>query len=212
MAKSFGSLVFTPVIKALQERYGSRRQYARLEQGANTPVRLGPDEVEFIGDRDTFYIASVGATGWPYVQHRGGPKGFLKVLDEHTIAFADFGGNKQYVSTGNLMTDNRVALILVDYPRQLRLKLLGHVQIFEGAQAKEWIERVRDVGYKATIERVYVIRVEAFDWNCQQHIIPRFTEEEIGEALAPLEKRMQGLEDENKKLHNEVVRLTEGKR
>ncbi len=212
MAKSFGSLVFTPVIKALQERYGSRRQYARLEQGANTPVRLGPDEVEFIGDRDTFYIASVGATGWPYVQHRGGPKGFLKVLDEHTIAFADFGGNKQYVSTGNLMTDNRVALILVDYPRQLRLKLLGHVQIFEGAQAKEWIERVRDVGYKASIERVYVIRVEAFDWNCQQHIIPRFTEEEIGEALAPLEKRMQGLEDENKKLHNEVVRLTEGKR
>ena len=212
MAKSFGSLVFTPVIKALQERYGSRRQYARLEQGANTPVRLGPDEVEFIGDRDTFYIASVGATGWPYVQHRGGPKGFLKVLDEHTIAFADFGGNKQYVSTGNLMTDNRVALILVDYPRQLRLKLLGHVQIFEGAQAKEWIEKVRDVGYKATIERVYVIRVEAFDWNCQQHIIPRFTEEEIGEALAPLEKRMQGLEDENKKLHNEVVRLTEGKR
>ena len=212
MAKSFGSLVFTPVIKALQERYGSRRQYARLEQGANTPVRLGPDEVEFIGDRDTFYIASVGATGWPYVQHRGGPKGFLKVLDEHTIAFADFGGNKQYVSTGNLMTDNRVALILVDYPRQLRLKLLGRVQIFEGAQAKEWIEKVRDVGYKATIERVYVIRVEAFDWNCQQHIIPRFTEEEIGEALAPLEKRMQGLEDENKKLHNEVVRLTEGKR
>ena len=212
MAKSFGSLVFTPVIKALQERHGSRRQYARLEQGVDTPVRLGPDEAEFIGDRDTFYMATVGATGWPYVQHRGGPKGFLKVLDEHTIAFADFGGNKQYVSTGNLMTDDRVALILVDYPRQLRLKILGHVQIFEGEQAKEWIEKVRDVGYKATIERVYVIRVEAFDWNCQQHIIPRFTEEEIGEALAPLEKRMQGLEDENKKLHNEVVRLKEGKR
>ena len=212
MAKSFGSLVFTPVIKALQERHGSRRQYARLEQVADSPVRLGPDEVEFIGDRDTFYMATVGATGWPYVQHRGGPKGFLKVLDEHTIAFADFGGNKQYVSTGNLMTDDRVALILVDYPRQLRLKILGHVQIFEGEQAKEWIEKVRDVGYKATIERVYVIRVEAFDCNCQQHIIPRFTEEEIGEALAPLEKRMQGLEDENKKLHNEVVRLKEGKR
>jgi len=212
MAQSFGSLVFTPVIKALQERHGSRRQYARLEQGVDTPVRLGPDEAEFIGDRDTFYMATVGATGWPYVQHRGGPKGFLKVLDEHTIAFADFGGNKQYVSTGNLMTDDRVALILVDYPRQLRLKVLGHAQIFEGEQAKEWIEKVRDVGYKATIERVYVIRVEAFDWNCQQHIIPRFTEEEIGEALAPLEKRMQGLEDENKKLHDEVVRLKEAKR
>ena len=122
MAKSFGSLVFTPVIKALQERYGSRRQYARLEQSADTPARLGPDEIDFVGERDTFYIASVGATGWPYVQHRGGPKGFLKVIDEHTIAFADFSGNKQYVSTGNLMTDDRVAVILVDYPRQLRLK------------------------------------------------------------------------------------------
>ena len=212
MAKSFGSLVFTPVIKALQERYGSRRQYARLEQSADTPARLGPDEIDFVGERDTFYLASVGATGWPYVQHRGGPKGFLKVIDEHTIAFADFSGNKQYVSTGNLMTDDRVALILVDYPRQLRLKILGHAQIFEGGEAKQWIDKVRDPGYKATIERVYVIKVEAFDWNCQQHIVPRFTEEEIGEALAPLEKRMQGLEDENKKLRAEVARLAERKR
>lgn len=212
MAKSFGSLVFTPVIKALQERYGSRRQYARLEQSADTPARLGPDEIGFVGERDTFYIASIGATGWPYIQHRGGPKGFLKVIDERTIAFADFSGNKQYVSTGNLMTDDRVALILVDYPRQLRLKILGRTQIFEGGEAKEWIEKVRDPGYKATIERVYVIKVEAFDWNCQQHIVPRFTEEEIGEALAPLEKRMQGLEDENKKLRAEVARLAERKR
>jgi len=212
MAKSFGSLVFTPVIKSLQERYGSRRQYARLEKSADAPGRLGKDEIDYIGERDTFYMASVGATGWPYVQHRGGPKGFLKVMDERTMAFADFGGNKQYVSTGNLMTDDRVALILVDYPRQLRLKVLGHAQIFEGEQAKEWIEKVRNLGYKAGVERVFVIRVEAFDWNCQQHIIARFTEEEIGKALAPLEKRMQGLEDENKKLRDEVVRLTERKR
>jgi predicted pyridoxine 5'-phosphate oxidase superfamily flavin-nucleotide-binding protein len=207
MAKTFGSLVFTPVVKSLQERYGSRRQYARLEQANDAPARLGPDEIEFIGERDTFYMSSVGATGWPYVQHRGGPKGFLKVIDERTIAFADFGGNKQYVSTGNLMTDDRVALILVDYPRQLRLKILGHAQIFEGEQAKEWIDKVRDSGYKAAVERVFVIRVEAFDWNCQQHIIPRFTEEEIGEALAPMEKQVQGLEDENKKLRGEIVRL-----
>jgi uncharacterized protein len=116
------------------------------------------------------------------------------------------------VSTGNLMTDNRVALILVDYPRQLRLKVLGHAQIFEGEQAKEWIEKVRDPDYKAIVERVFVIRIEAFDWNCQQHIIPRFTEEEIGEALPPLEKRMQGLEEENKKLRGEIVRLTGRKR
>jgi predicted pyridoxine 5'-phosphate oxidase superfamily flavin-nucleotide-binding protein len=212
MAKSFGSLVFTPVIKALQERYGSRRQYARLEQASNSPARLGPDEIDFIGERDTFYMASVGATGWPYVQHRGGPKGFLKVIDDRTMAFADFSGNKQYISTGNLMTDDRVALILVDYPRQLRLKILGHAQIFEGEQAKDWIGKVRDPGYKAATERVYVIRLEAFDWNCQQHILPRFTEEEIGEALAPLEKRMQALEAENKKLRADVTRFTEAKR
>ena len=199
--------MFTPVVKALQERFGSRRQYARLEQSADREARLGPDEIEFLGERDTFYMASVGATGWPYVQHRGGPKGFLKVIDERTIAFADFSGNRQYVSTGNLMTDDRVALILVDYPRQLRLKILGHVKIFEGEQAKEWIEKVRDPAYKATIERVYVIRVEAFDWNCQQHIIPRFTEEEIRDVLSPIEKQMDELERENEKLKKEVDRL-----
>jgi len=208
MAKSFGSLVFTPVVKALQERYGSRRQYARLEQAADTPARLGPDEMDFLSERDTFYMASVGGTGWPYIQHRGGPKGFLKTIDERTIAFADFAGNKQYVSTGNLMTDDRVALILVDYPRQLRLKILGHAQIFEGEQAKEWIENVRDPGYKATIERVYVIRVEAFDWNCKQHIVPRFTEEEIRDVLAPVEKQMEKLERENESLKKEVARLS----
>jgi predicted pyridoxine 5'-phosphate oxidase superfamily flavin-nucleotide-binding protein len=207
MPKSFGSLVFTPVVKALQERYGSRRQYERLEKSDSTPAPLGPDERDFIGERDTFYMASIGSTGWPYVQHRGGPKGFVKVIDENTIAFADFRGNKQYVSAGNLTTDDHVALILVDYPRQLRLKILGHAQLFEGPQAKEWIEKVRDPGYKATIERVFVIKIEAFDWNCQQHIIPRFTEEEIREALEPLENRMQRLEDENKKLREDLARL-----
>ena len=209
MPHNFGSLVFTPAVKALQERYGSRRQYARVEGSESSPVRLGRQESEFIGERDTFYIATLGSTGWPYVQHRGGPKGFLKVVDERTIAFADFRGNKQYINTGNLMTDNRVALILVDYPRQLRLKILGRVEIFEGEQAhtKEWIERVRDPEYKAITERVYVIRIEAFDWNCQQHIIPRYTEEEIREAVAPAENRMHELEEENEKLRGELSRL-----
>ena len=122
MGHNFGSLVFTPVVKALQEKYGSRRQYARMEGGSNSPDRLGPEESAFIAERDSFYMATVGATGWPYVQHRGGPTGFLKVIDDHTIAFADFRGNKQFVSTGNIATDNRVALIMVDYPRQVRLK------------------------------------------------------------------------------------------
>lgn len=205
MAHNFGSLVFTPAVKALQERYGSRRQYARMQAGAALD-RLGPEESAFIAERDSFYVASIGATGWPYVQHRGGPKGFLKVIDERTIAFADFGGNKQFISVGNLTTDNRVALIMVDYPRQARLKILGRAEIFEGEGAREWIERVRVPGYKASIQRVLVIRIEAFDWNCPQHITPRFTAEQIQEALAPFERQMQDLEQENKKLREALAR------
>ena len=206
MAQTFGSLIFTPVIKQLQERYGSRRQYARVEAAGISQDRLGPDEEQFLKERDSFYMASVGASGWPYIQHRGGPKGFLKVVDERTIAFADFRGNRQFISTGNLMTDDRVALILVDYPQQARLKILGHVQVLEGEAAPDWIKKLRDSDYKAVVERVYVIRVEAFDWNCQQHITPRFTEEQIQEALAPLEKRMTELEEENQELRRELAR------
>ena len=200
MAHNFGSLVFTPLVKSLQEKYGSRRQYARLEAGNPSRDLLGADETAFIADRDSFYLATVGSSGWPYIQHRGGPKGFLKVIDDHTIAFADFRGNKQFISTGNLGTDNRIALIMVDYPRQARLKILGRVEIFEAEAAREWIERLREPDYKAVIERVYVIRVEAFDWNCPQHITPRFTAEQIQEALAPFEGRLEELERENKKL------------
>ena len=181
-----------------------------MEESESSPPLLGPQETEYLAERDTFYMASVGATGWPYVQHRGGPKGFLKVIDESTIAFADFRGNKQYISTGNLLTDNRVSIILVHYPRQLRLKILGRVEVFEGEPAKEWIDKVRDPDYKAVIERVYVIHVEAFDWNCQQHIIPRFTKEEIRESLAPTEKRIRDLEQENEKLRKELSQV--GKR
>ncbi len=205
MPQSFGSLVFTPAVQALQERYGSRRQYERI--GERAAGELGPQESEYLSERDTFYMATVGSTGWPYVQHRGGPKGFLKLIDQNKIAFADFRGNRQYVSTGNLMTDDRVALILMDYPRRLRLKILGHVQIFEGEAATEWIEKVRAPGYKAAIERVYVIQVDGFDWNCEQHIVPRYTEEEIREAVAPAEKRMRELEQANEKLRHELSRV-----
>src|SRR5271165_4059645 len=204
MAYDFGSLVFSPPVKALQERYGSRKQYARLEESESSPRRkhagLGPEEKGYLSERDNFYMASLGSTGWPYVQHRGGPKGFLKVIDDHTIAFADFRGNKQYVSTGNLATDDRVALIMVDYPGQTRLKILGRAEIFDGEAARQWIERLRERGSKDVIERVYVIRVEAFDWNCPQHITPRFTAEEIQEMLEPFERRMEKLQSENEKL------------
>jgi predicted pyridoxine 5'-phosphate oxidase superfamily flavin-nucleotide-binding protein len=207
MAYTFGSLVFTPVIKALQERHGSRRQYARREDAGYSQAGLGPSEVQFLAECDSFYMASIGATGWPYVQHRGGAKGFLKVIEEHTIAFADFRGNKQFISTGNLATDDRVALIMVDYPRQARLKILGRVKIVEGTEAMDWVEKVRDAGYQAVVERVFVIHVEAFDWNCQQHITPRFTQEQIQTALSGIEERVQTLEQENQRLQREVARL-----
>jgi predicted pyridoxine 5'-phosphate oxidase superfamily flavin-nucleotide-binding protein len=197
MAHNFGSRVFTPLVKVLQEKYGSRRQYARMEGGAVSTDRLGPDETAFITGQDSFYIATVGASGWPYVQHRGGPRGFLKVIDDQTLAFDDFRGNKQYISAGNLGSDNRVALIMVDYPRQARLKILGRAEIFEGVGAREWIERIRVPGYEAVVERAYVIHVEAFDWNCQQHITPRFTAEQIREEFKPFEKRFEELEREN---------------
>ena len=203
---NFGSLVFTPVVKALQEKYGSRRQYARME-GAGSPARdrLGPDETAFLAERDSFYMATAGSSGLPYVQHRGGPKGFLRVIDPSTLAFGDYRGNKQFISTGNLATDDRAALILVDYPAQARLKILGRVEILDGERASEWLERVRDASYAATIERVYVIRVEAFDWNCPQHITPRYTEEQIEEAVAPLRQRQSELEQENERLRQQLL-------
>ena len=145
---SFGPLVFTPLIKKLQERYGSRRQYQRMEDSGASQDRFTSFETDFLAGRDSFYMATLGATGWPYVQHRGGPKGFLKVIDDRTLAFADFRGNKQYISTGNLLNDNRVALIMVDYPRQARLKILGRVEIFEGDKAVDWLDRVRVPGEK----------------------------------------------------------------
>ena len=206
MAYSFGSLVFTPTIKAMQERYGSRPAYAKREASAFVAEPIGPSEAQFLAECDSFYMASVGESGWPYVQHRGGPKGFLKVIDDRTIAFADYRGNKQYISSGNFMTEDRVALILVDYDRVVAgfAHPLGQVKIFEGAEARVWTERVREPGYDAVIERVFVISVKASDWNCQQHITPRFTEEQIRVALEPVEKRMRELERENEELRRQL--------
>jgi predicted pyridoxine 5'-phosphate oxidase superfamily flavin-nucleotide-binding protein len=206
MPQSFGSLVFTSAVKALQERYGSRRQYQRFEQRGDQQGGLTEQEAEFIAERDSFYIATLGSTGWPYVQHRGGPPGFVKMFDEQSIAFADYRGNKQYISAGNLATDQRVALIMVDYPNQARLKILGKAQILEGADADTVIERVRSPNYQAVIERVFIIRVEAFDWNCPQHITPRYTEQQLQVALAPTIARIEELERENSELRKRATR------
>jgi predicted pyridoxine 5'-phosphate oxidase superfamily flavin-nucleotide-binding protein len=202
---SFASIAFTPVVKKLQERFGSRRQYERVEKAAAPQDRLTEFEREFLAQRDSFYWATISATGWPYIQHRGGPKGFLKVIDDQTLALADYRGNKQYISTGNLLTDNRVAMILVDYPRQARLKILGRVEIFEGDTAADWIKRVRVPGDKSVIERVFVVHIEAFDWNCPQHITPRYTAEEIREGVHAVEEQLLALEAENERLRKQLA-------
>ena len=201
---SFGSLTFTPVVKRLQERYGSRQQYQRMEAAGKGTDHFTNFEMDFLAERDSFYWANLSSTGWPYVQHRGGPKGFLKVIDSQTLAFADFRGNKQFISTGNLMTDNRVAMILVDYPRQARLKILGRVDVLDGKKAAPWLQRVTMPAYKAVVERVFVIHMEAYDWNCPQHITPRYTAEEIRDAVRDIEERVRSLEAENKQLRQKL--------
>ena len=193
MGHRFAELAFTPTVMAVQEHEGSRDSYRRLEGGEAHHDRLGPAEASFIAARDSFYMATVSETGWPYLQHRGGPRGFLKVLDEGTIGFADFRGNRQYVSVGNLLGDDRVALILVDYPNRRRLKILGRARAVTMEDAAT-LGRLDVPGYRAKIERGLVIAVEAFDWNCPQHLTPRFTTEEIAGAVALLHARIAELE------------------
>ncbi len=200
MSRHFAEIAFTPAVKQQQEQHGSRRQYERMETSGPDDSRLSAHEREFILGRDGFYLATVTETGWPYVQYRGGPAGFLHVLDDHTLAFADLRGNKQYISTGNLTKDDRVALFFMDYARQTRLKVLGHARVLEGAEHRERIEQLRVPGDKSVAERAIMIEVAAFDWNCPQHITPRYTAEELSEALQPMRDRMAALEAENKRL------------
>ena len=194
MTSKFTELAFTPDVKAVQERMGSRKAYARAENGPIHHDRLGEAEVAFIAARDSFYMASVSETGWPYIQHRGGPAGFVKILDETTLGFADFRGNRQYVSVGNLLGNDRVALFFMDYPHQARLKLLGRARVATLDEEPDLIARLVAPGYPAKVERGFLIAIEAFDWNCSQHITPRFTEAEIAVAVAPLQQRIRELE------------------
>ncbi len=201
MGRRFAELAFTPLVKHQQDLHGSRRQYERMEQAGERGDRLGPYEREFIENRDGFYMASVSETGWPYVQYRGGAKGFLRVIDEQTLGFVDLRGNKQYVSTGNLQHDARVALFLMDYSGQRRLKILGRATIHEGdAPALQWIEQLRVPEEKTPAERAVLIKIEAFDWNCPQHITPRYTQEELATLLEPIRLRLDALEAENARL------------
>jgi hypothetical protein len=191
MGHRFLDIAATPAVKAAQLAEGSRAAYARLEGGAPHHDRLGPAEAAFIAARDSFYMATVSETGWPYIQHRGGPPGFLQVLDDRTLSFADLRGNRQYLSLGNLAGNDRVSLFLMDYPRRRRLKILGRATALPPPAEPD-------------AERVFRIAVEAFDWNCPQHITPRLTEAELAEALQPVRAELARLEAENRALRSRL--------
>lgn len=184
MGRRYSDIAFTPSVRALQEAHGSRDAYARHD-GADEPrVELGPEERAFIAARDGFYIATVSQTGWPYVQFRGGPPGFLRVLGAANLGFADFRGNRQYVTAGNLASDDRVALFLMDYPHRRRLKLFGRVRTLERGNDPDLVDRLAPPDYPVAVERAFLIRVEAFDWNCPRHITPRFTTADVAREPA----------------------------
>lgn len=180
MGHRFAEIAFTPGVQSIQSQRGSRERYTRFEQGDDSHFLLTEREQSFIEARDHFYMASVNEDGWPYVQHRGGPVGFLRLLDERTIGFADFRGNRQYVSVGNIQSDNRVSLILMDYAERRRLKILGRASVSTNTDI---IRRLERPDYQATVEQAFLIGVEAYDWNCPQHITPRYSEAEIRTLL-----------------------------
>lgn len=201
MARAFAEIAFTPAVRAAQERSGSAAAYAKfLAPEAEGGDRLGPDETAFVAERDGFYQATVSATGQPYVQFRGGPTGFLRVLDQRTIAYADFRGNRQYLSSGNLAGDDRISLILMDYPNRRRLKIWGRAKLVDVAADPDLVAGLHDPSYRARPERAVVITIEAFDWNCPQHIPERLTLEEMEPHFAPLRDEIARLTAENRKL------------
>lgn len=180
MPAGFPGIAFSASVRAEQQRRGSRRQYERVE-ATRGEDRLGEQESAFVAQRDSFYLATVGESGYPYVQYRGGPKGFLKVLDERTLAYADFAGNRQYVSVGNLARNPRAALILVDYPGRRRLKIYATIEVRDTGDVPGPLAGLADPAYPARVERAMLLRVDGFDWNCPQHIVPRYTEAEVRE-------------------------------
>lgn len=195
MTHRYAELMFTPAVEAAQTHYGVRHDNVRLLEAMGPNDRLGERERAFIERRDSFYLSTVSETGWPYVQHRGGPPGFLKVLDDRRLAFADFRGNKQYISLGNIANNDRAALFLMDYPHRLRLKILARLNMQDVADADaELVDRLRPYPYRASMERVAILEIEAFDWNCSQHITPRYTEAHLREATASLQSRIAELE------------------
>ena len=178
MGQNFTDFAFTPSVKAAQEHYGSRANYSRMEDDPDRFL-LTDNERDFLPTLDFFFLATTGENGWPYVQFRGGPKGFLKILDDRTLGFADYRGNRQYISVGNIQSGGKVALILLDFARRVRLKIWATANIADAIDDPDLAGKLADPAYPAKVERLVTLTIQAYDWNCPQHITPRFTEEEI---------------------------------
>jgi predicted pyridoxine 5'-phosphate oxidase superfamily flavin-nucleotide-binding protein len=204
MPYDFLNIAVTPAVRAAQAEMDSADLWTDFK-GHRASDRFTDNEAEFIADRDSFYMATVSETGWPYVQHRGGPRGFLKRVDDRTLAFADYRGNRQYISVGNAASNDRACLFLMDYARRARLKIYVRVEVVALEADPALAELVAVPGYKAKLERIFRLRLEAFDWNCPQHITPRFTEQEIAEAVRPLRDRLESLESENAALRAQLI-------
>jgi len=195
MPKAFATISFTDSVKAAQSLYGSRERNQAFELADDLHDELSEFETEFIEARDSFYQATISENGWPYVQHRGGPAGFLRVLDKQTIGYADFSGNKQYLSVGNLNANPRISLILMDYANRRRLKLWGTVRIVHESEDPEIIARLEVPSYRARVERGIIIHIEAIEWNCPQHITRRYSQSELERIVKPLIEEINQLRE-----------------
>lgn len=203
MNPPISDIAFAPSVKAAQELRGSRKTYARMEQRGGWQDTITDELTGFIAQRDSFYLGTTSADGQPYIQHRGGPRGFLKVLDDHSIAFADFTGNAQYISVGNVDENNKAFIFLMDYPNRRRIKIWGTARIVADDHAL--LDQLTDPGYRGKPERAFVFEVTAWDINCPQHIRPRWTEDELDIKLEQLQHRIQQLESENQQLKQQLA-------
>ncbi len=200
MSGHYGQIAFTDPVRAVQQHYGSRDFYDRHQartRGPTGPDPMTPDVREFLAGRDSFYLATVSDTGWPYLQFRGGPPGFLRVLDDTTVGWADHRGNLQYISTGNLTTDSRVAMFLMDYPHRRRLKIFGHATVIHASDDPARVAELTVPDADAVVERGVIVTVDAYDWNCPQHITPRYTVAELEPHLGALRQELEALRAEN---------------
>jgi len=194
MARPVSDIAFTPSVKEVQERLGSRKSYAQMEENGGWESTVTPELADFLVERDSFYLGTASAGGQPYIQHRGGPKGFLKVIDERTLGFADFGGNHQYITLGNLAENDRAFLFLMDYAHRRRVKVWGRARVVENDP--DLIKRLSVPGSRGRPERAILFHVEAWDVNCPQHITRRYSEGEVAQLIQGLRDRIDELENE----------------